>query len=70
MASHEGIRHSADLEELVRALVRETIAAEDKAETRGLRGARVLYPGETIDPSFLIRLPDGRQFEVIIRELD
>ena len=70
MAPPEGIRHSADLEKLLRALVRETIADEDRAETRGLRGALVLYPGETMDPSFLIRLPDGRQFEVIIRELD
>ncbi|MBW3632199.1 MAG: hypothetical protein KY456_04135 [Chloroflexi bacterium] len=69
MSSTEIIRNPGDLEELIRALVAETIEGEEELDTHALRGALVLRPGETIDPSFVIKMPDGRQFVVIVREI-
>ena len=65
MAPPARIRYPGDLEQLLRALVMEAIAMGPQA----LRGARVLYPGTTLAPSFVIRLADGHEFEVIIRDL-
>ncbi len=69
MSRTETIRHSGDVEDLLRALVEETIESQDNREALGLAGALVLRPGETLDPSFVIKTPDGRQFLVIVREL-
>jgi len=69
MSRIETIRSSGDLEDLLRALVEETIASRDERQTQGLAGALVLRPGETLDPSFVIKMPDGRQFVVIVREI-
>ena len=69
MSPTETIRSSGDVEELVRSLVEQAIESQDTRETVGLTGALVLRPGETLDPSFLIKMPHGRQFLVIVREL-
>ncbi len=69
MSQTETIRSSGDVEDLLRTLVEEAIESQDHREALGLAGALVLRPGETLDPSFLIKVPDGRQFLVIVREL-
>ncbi len=69
MSPTETIRSSGDVEDLLRSLVEQAIESQDTRERVGLAGALVLRPGETLDPSFVIKMPDGRQFLVIVREL-
>lgn len=68
MVSTSTIRNPGDLEELLRTLVAEAIEGKTHVETPALKGARVLRGVAIIDPSFIIELPDGRQFIVIVRE--
>lgn len=67
MTHSEGIHNPGDLEKLLRELLTQMIAREDGSTTRGLQEARVFSPSETMNPGFIVRLADGRQHEVIVK---